>query len=168
MNKINELDYPAELEKCEDFSDVFELVKKAVKDVLGKWRVGLMLVLADLPLSIGAYHSLGSNSIVMNRKILEAVKNSTKSKRKLNLWIFLVLLHEYLHSLGYIDEFEVKTLSIKIISEKFGKEHPLTQLALKGLTSIFSENILNKALNIKTEQPKLIKSFEKINQPYIQ
>jgi hypothetical protein len=165
---MNKLDYSMELDKCEDFSDVFELVKKAVKDVLGRWRVGLMLVLADLPINIGAYHSLGSNSIVVNRKILEAVKDSIKSKRKLNSWIFLVLLHEYLHSLGYVDEVEVKTLSIKIIREKFEKEHPLTQLALKGLASIFSKNMLNKALNIKTEQPKLVKSFEKINQPYIQ
>jgi len=165
---MNKLDYSMELDKCEDFSDVFELVKKAVKDVLGRWRVGLMLVLADLPINIGAYHSLGSNSIVVNRKILEAVKDSIKSKRKLNSWIFLVLLHEYLHSLGYMDEVEVKTLSIKIIREKFEKEHPLTQLALKGLASIFSKNMLNKALNIKTEQPKLVKSFEKINQPYIQ
>jgi hypothetical protein len=165
---MNKLDYSMELDKCEDFSDVFELVKKAVKDVLGRWRVGLMLVLADLPINIGAYHSLGSNSIVVNRKILEAVKDSIKSKRKLNSWIFLVLLHEYLHSLGYVDEAEVKTLSIKIIREKFEKEHPLTQLALKGLASIFSKNMLNKALNIKTEQPKLVKSFEKINQPYIQ
>jgi len=101
---MNKLDYSMELDKCEDFSDVFELVKKAVKDVLGRWRVGLMLVLADLPINIGAYHSLGSNSIVVNRKILEAVKDSIKSKRKLNSWIFLVLLHEYLHSLGYVDE----------------------------------------------------------------
>ena len=165
MNKVN---YSMELDKCEEFSEIFELVKKAVKDVLGRWRVGLMLVLADLPISIGAYHSLGSNSIIVNRKILEAVKDSSKSKRKLNSWIFLVLLHEYLHSLGYVDVDEVKALSIKIVKEKFGRDHPLTQLALKGLTSILSKTMLNKALNIKTEQPKLIKSFEKITHPYIQ
>lgn len=162
------LNYSIELDKCEDFSDIFELVKKAVKEVLGQRRVGLMLVLADLPLQVGAYHSLGSNSIVMNRKFLEAVKNSNNSKRKVNSWIFLVLLHEYLHSLGYLNELEVKKLTIKIIKEKFNKEHPLTQLALKGLASILSENGLNKALSIKPEKPKLIKSFEKITQPYIQ
>jgi hypothetical protein len=162
------LNYSIELDKCEDFSEVFELVKKAVKDVLGRWRVGLMLVLADLPLQVGAYHGLGSNSIVINRKFLEAAKNSSKSKRKINSWIFLVLLHEYLHSLGYVDEFEVKELTIKIVKEKFTKEHPITQLALKGLASILSRNGLSKALKIKPEKPKLIKSFEKINQPYIQ
>ncbi|MEM2576643.1 MAG: hypothetical protein QW476_01720, partial [Candidatus Bathyarchaeia archaeon] len=108
------------------------------------------------------------NSIVVNRKILEAVKDSSKSKRKINSWIFLVLLHEYLHSLGYLDEKEVKMLSIKIVKDKFKEEHPLTQLVLKGLTSIFPKTMLNKALKIKTEKPKLIKSFEKVNQPYIQ
>lgn len=162
------VDYPKELDKCEEFGEIFELVKRAVKEVLGRRRVGLMLFLADLPIHVGAYHGLGSNSIVLNRRFLEAVRDSAKSRREINSYIFLVLLHEYLHSLGYTDELEVKRLSLKVVGGAFGGEHPLARMALKGPASLLSKLSLRRALNLKPESPKLIKDFEKISQPYIQ
>ena len=102
------------LEKCEEFSDIFELVKKVVKETVNQHRVGLMLVLADLPVSVGAFHAIGSNTIVMNRTLLNHFdKSQSKYKKE---FIFLVLLHEYLHSLGHTDEAEVRFFSHKIVS----------------------------------------------------
>ena len=42
------------LDLCEDFSGVFELVKKSAEQSLGQRRAGLMLYLAKLPKYIGA------------------------------------------------------------------------------------------------------------------
>src|SRR5205807_5093981 len=87
-----------------DFSDVFVLVKRSVKSSLGRRRVGLMLGLADLPDYIGAFHQMGSNFIVMNRSLLDQVTKLAKDRRYLNAYVFYTLLHEYLHTLGYVDE----------------------------------------------------------------
>jgi len=62
-----------QLDSSENFGDVFEIVKRSVKDQLGKERAGLMLVLADLPMHLGAFHGVGTNSIVMNRALLDRI-----------------------------------------------------------------------------------------------
>jgi hypothetical protein len=76
--------------------------------VLKERRGGLMLYLANLPPQIGALHQVGSNSIVLNRLVLKAIESLAKSRRELNSFIYTILLHEYLHSLGYIDEQETE------------------------------------------------------------
>ncbi len=154
-----------QLEKCGGFSEIFELVKKVVKETLNHYRVGLMLVLADLPMGVGAFHTLGSNTIVMNRRLLHHIeKENPKHKKE---FIFLILLHEYLHTIGYTDEVEVRELSYKIVAEAFGVEHPVTQIAERGPLSIMPELSQYKIYRSE-EKPELIKDFEKTNQTYIQ
>src|SRR6266850_7322477 len=86
------------------FDEVFELVKKAVDHVLGVHRAGLTLVLGDIPNQIGAYHEMGSNAIVMNRNLMKIVWRSTRSRPRRNAYTFMILLHEYLHTLGFEDD----------------------------------------------------------------
>src|SRR5712692_3963567 len=89
------------LSGAEGFDEIFSMVKVATEQALGRHRAGLTLVLGDIPNSVGAYHEMGSNAIVMNRNLLRIVEKLSKSRAKRNSYVFMILLHEYLHSLGY-------------------------------------------------------------------
>jgi hypothetical protein len=158
-------EFRAELEKSRSYSDLFVIVKKAVKKVLGRNRVGLLLYLGDLPLGVGAFHQVGSNGIVLNRRILEVVSRSTKTDVELNSFIFSLLLHEYLHSLGYLDEGEVRRLVHDVSLEAFGEGHPTVTMASGPPIT----KILPPDMNMDEASPylELIKDFEKPDQPYI-
>lgn len=155
--------YEDPLDACENYSEIFELVKKVVKSTLNMYRVGLMLVLADLPTGVGAFYTLGSNTIVMNRKLIRLFdKSDPKHKKE---FTFLVLLHEYLHTLGLTDEAKVRELTHRIIIEYFGMEHSLAEIAEKGPFSIMPKP--QHHTYASEGYPELIKDFEK-SQPYIQ
>ncbi len=169
MAEIEQKSEPSDLvealERCKDFGDVFEVVKRAVKENLGRGRVGLMLYLGDLPLRVGAFHQVGSNGIVMNRRILNLVVASAKSTTELNSFIFSILLHEYLHSLGYIDERQVRRLVYEISEKSLGADHPATEMAVSGPMSMFPiQEIQN---NEDLGGFELIRDFERSNQTYI-
>jgi hypothetical protein len=121
-----------EIRSCENFGDVFEIVKRSVKEYLGKERAGLMLLLADLPLRLGAFHGVGTNSIVMNRTLLDRIVKSGHSRLEVNSFIYSILLHEYLHSLGLIEESEVRRLVRDISTATFGDDHPTSKIATNG------------------------------------
>jgi len=127
------------LASAEGFDGVFELVKKAVDSVLGIHRAGLTLVLGDIPNSVGAYHQMGSNAIVMNRNLMKIVWKSTKSKTRRNAYTFMILLHEYLHTLGFEDDAQVRDLS-KSVTERFmGRGHIAGEMAVSSLDKFFPE-----------------------------
>lgn len=153
------------LERCKDFGDVFEVVKRVVKENLGQGRVGLMLYLGNLPLRVGAFHQVGSNGIVMNRRILNLVMASAKSTTELNSFIFSILLHEYLHSLGYMDERQVRRLVYEISEKSLGADHPATKMAVSGPMSMFPiQEIQN---NEDLGDFELVRDFERSKQTYI-
>jgi len=122
----------ARLDSCKEFSDVFVLVKRTTEMTLGCRRAGLMLYLARLPVSIGAFHTIGTNGIVMNRNSLDAVTRGAGSLREINAYVYSTLLHEYLHTLGYVEERGVRRLVYQISLDSFGAEHPATKLASTG------------------------------------
>jgi len=82
---------------------------------MGLHRVGLMLYLGNLPIRVGAFHPMGTNDIVLNRRL---IKSTTDLKQKSH--IFTILLHEYLHTLGYLSEGQVRPLAYEISL----KSHP--------------------------------------------
>ena len=112
--------------------DNFELVKNAVLKSEGKSRAGLMLGLQELGATlngfIGAYYQIASNIIVVNatpiRRIIETKKELLKP------YGFHVLLHEYIHSLGYLDEDITKQKTYEITSKHFGEDHIATKLSI--------------------------------------
>jgi len=124
--------FATELETSENFGDIFEIVKKSVKGHLSRERAGLMLVLADLPIQLGAFHSLGTNQIVMNRALLDRVVASGHPRSHINSFVYSILLHEYLHSLSVVDEGEVRQLVHDISMKTFGPDHPASTVASKG------------------------------------
>lgn len=162
------MDYSKELIDCKSFEEIFSLVKKVVKETLGKSRAGLMLYLANLPLSIGAFHAFGTNGIVLNKKLLKIALKESKSNKEFNFFVFSLLLHEYLHSLGYLDERQVKDLTYRIVKEKFNGDIDTLEMFLK------TPKLFLKTFKLKEELDTFLKSeieivpnFEKEYQKYI-
>lgn len=120
------------LDEAKGFGEVYEIVKDTAEHSLGKHRSGMMLFLEDFPLQLGAYHPVGTNNIVMNRYLIQVVESATKSRRVVNSFIYSILLHEYLHALGYIRESSVRPMVYKISRESFGEDHIAIDMAMKG------------------------------------
>jgi hypothetical protein len=148
------------------FDEIFELVKKAVDQVLGVHRAGLTLVLGDIPNQVGAYHEMGSNAIVMNRNIIKIVWRSTKSRQRRNAYTFMILLHEYLHTLGFTDDAQVRELSRKITDAYIGKGHIAGEMAVSPLDKFFPE-ISQFAMFRDNGTFETIRKFDTSSTPYI-
>ena len=115
---------PATLDGLSDFDGVFSIVKKTVKFVTGRERSGLGLALSNLPVTVGAYWQVGGNYIVMNDILIRKMSNIARNRREFNSFVFMILAHEYLHSLGYIEEWTAREMTRKVAEAAFGKEHP--------------------------------------------
>jgi hypothetical protein len=154
------------LDNAKEFRDIYEIVKDTVKRSLGEHRVGMMLYLEDLPLQLGAYHPVGTNNIVLNRSLLNIIEASSQSTQIVNAFVYNILLHEYLHALGYIREANVNQLIQKITKESFGETHLTTELGRNGPWSILKDIPITMF-----ETPKrlreVVKNFEKTDTRYI-
>lgn len=110
-----------DFEKASDIKAIFEVVKDAVRLTLNESRAGIDLGLMDLGNEerqlLSAFHPVGSNIIVMNKTPLRRIMETNSQLMK--PYTFVVLLHEYLHSLGYLDERTTRTLTHKITKEIF-------------------------------------------------
>jgi len=124
-------DYRTRLDEAKSLPDIFELAKSLVLKSMGKSRGGLMLGMANLgnhPQGFfGGFFTTGSNVIVLNKVPLQRIKETRPELYK--PYVFHVLLHEYIHSLGYLDEADVKSKVFQITKEALGKEHLATQMA---------------------------------------
>ncbi len=153
------------LSAAEGFDDIFEMVKSATERSLKMHRAGLTLVLGDIPNSVGAYHEIGSNAIVMNRNILRIVE-SMKSRPKRNAYVFMILLHEYLHSLGYTSDRQVRDLGKEVTDAYLGKNHMAGEMAVRPLDQFFPE--LDKLSGFRDRgEYQTIHRFDSSSTPYI-
>ncbi|MFQ5976122.1 MAG: hypothetical protein ACE5J5_07405 [Candidatus Hydrothermarchaeales archaeon] len=122
---------PERLEQTENLADIFEIVKEAVRKKLHTGRAGLNLGLAELGghknYLIGAFYPVGSNIIIMNKTPLRKITESNHALFK--PYSFHILLHEYLHSLGNLDEHYTRGLTYKITRDIFGPEHLATLIS---------------------------------------
>ena len=125
------------LESAEGFDQIFEMVKVATEESLGRHRAGLTLVLGDIPNNVGAYHEMGSNAIVMNRNLLRIVEKLSESKGSRNSYVFMILLHEYLHSLGFADDAQVRKMGRDISNQFLGQHSVAGEMAVKPLDAFF-------------------------------
>jgi uncharacterized protein YigA (DUF484 family) len=159
-------DYESRLAKANDFQDVWEVVKDSVRDILGQYRVSMMLFLDDLPVQLGAYHPVGTNNIVLNRRLLDIVQETVINRVDVNAFVYSLLLHEYLHALGYLRESEVRSLVFKVSKECFGSEHVVTQLASAGPWTILRGVPLH-AMQGPKRALEVVKDFDSPSQNYI-
>ncbi|MGD1060256.1 MAG: hypothetical protein ABR879_02230 [Methanomassiliicoccales archaeon] len=123
--------FALKLDRAETIPDIFEVVKEAVEAAERVSRSGLMLGLAELGGSrdstIGGLHPVGTNIILLNKVPLRRVKESYPELYK--PYVFHVLLHEYLHTIGLVDEASAKKKAYEITRFLFGEEHLATKLA---------------------------------------
>ena len=117
------------LEQPSDFNRVFEVVRAAVRHVLGVERPGLGLALSNLPPTLGAYWQVTGNLIVANEGLLGTMRAHADSPLEYNSFVYVILAHEYLHALGYLDETEVRRVTAHVTRAAFGAEHPATKMA---------------------------------------
>ena len=164
--RLREKECQVRLDHAKGFGDVYEIVKETVKRSLGEYRVGMMLYLDDLPLQLGAYHPVGTNNIVLNRSILNIIEASTKSRQTVNAFVYNILLHEYLHALGYLRERKVRQLIQKITEESFEETHIATELGRNGPWSILKDVPINMFKTSKRLR-EVVKNFEKTDTRYI-
>jgi hypothetical protein len=148
------------LEDAKTYGEVWEIVKDSVEFSLHRRRGGMMLFLDDLPIQVGAYHPLGTNNIVLNRRLVLIVEASVKSKRVVNALIYNLLLHEYLHALGKYSEMEVRPLVYEVAKECFGEDYVVTDIAKKSPWTLL-KGIPLEAVNAPKGVMEIVKDFEK-------
>lgn len=119
------------LGRANGLPEIFEVVKEAVRCTTGMSRAGLMLGLADLggnPMHmVGGLYPSATNIIVMNRAPMAFL---AKDQERYRAYCFHILLHEYLHSLGFMDEAEVRRRTYQISRAVLGEGHMATMMAM--------------------------------------
>jgi hypothetical protein len=124
--------------------EIFETVKNDVKEIIGRHRAGLSLGLAEMGMFrggfIGGMHFHPGTEIVMNTSPLKIILE-TQPDEIIWAYTYHILLHEYIHSLGVLDENQCKIITLNITEEKFKeKNHPALILAKHGI-GVFIPNL---------------------------
>jgi hypothetical protein len=163
------MDFPGKLHEARTLADIFELVKRSVETVLGRSRAGLMLALADLGNHphgfLGAFYPVASNVIVMNKVPLLRIQETNPALYK--HYAFYVLLHEYLHTVGFIDEAVCREQAQRIAGTLFGPDHPVTQIS-EDFTRFFPNLVFPDAAWQPQElQLEIVRGFDRGSASYI-
>jgi len=125
------------LEGHADYDAVFRVVRGAVHRALGVERPGLGLGLSNLPAQLGAYWQVTGNLIVMNEGLVETMRAHARSPLELNSFVYVILAHEYLHALGYLDERAVREVTAFVTRSALGPDHVATKMAEGNLWQMF-------------------------------
>lgn len=164
------MDYEKELKKAKTFADIFNIVKEMVLEFLGAEQAGLLVGVTDLGSHsqgfIGAFYSLNANMIIINKKPLARILQTNPSLY--NYYLFHVMLHEYIHSIGSFDEAQTRQLVHEISEHYFGPAHLATQLASN--IEKFMPNLTYPAHGFQPPQDiniEFIKGIDKKNTNYI-
>lgn len=157
------------LDHAKDLPEIFELVKDTVRATLGISRGGLMLGLADLGGGqgqwIGGLYPVASNVIVMNRRPMNIIKVTKPELYK--SYVYHVLLHEYIHALGVLDEDETRRKALEVSKVSFGPSHLATVIA-EDLTSILPFVTYPGQMPMpKGAELELVKNFDYSSASYI-
>ena len=164
------MDYEKAIKKAKSISEIFEIAKGIVFEYLDVEQAGLMVGVSDLGYYnngfIGAFYLPNSNIIIINKKPLARILQTNPSLY--NFYLFHVILHEYLHSVGSYDEEETRQLVYELSGHYFGNRHVITQLAVNmerfmpNLTYPEIGNVEPKDINIE-----FVKGIDKKNINYI-
>ncbi len=152
--------YRERLEKAKDYSEVWQIVKDTVEYVFHKRRGSMMLFLDDLPIQLGAYHSLGTNNIVLNRVLVQIVEAAIENRKVVNALVYNLLLHEYMHALGEISEAEVRVSVIQVCKKCFGEDYVATDIAVKSPWTLL-KGIPLGSVTVPKRVMEIVRNFEK-------
>lgn len=167
MPTAQHVQFREKVASLKDFNEAFELVKSVVLQKFRMHRAGLSLILQIMPSNLGAYHMLGSNAIVMNSYLLAAVRKIAGSTEEYNSYLFMVLAHEYLHSLGIVEENTVRQMTFELCKWMLGDDHAATRMAKEDPSTIYPE--LRSLMQSQLSRDfQVVRNFDKTNQTYIQ
>ena len=162
-----QMHFVEKIASLKDFDETFELVKAVVLQKFKLHRAGLSMILQMMPSNLGAYHMLGSNAIVVNTYLLITLKKIVKSTEEYHSYIFMVLAHEYLHSLGIVDENTVRQMTFELCTWMLGNDHAATKMAKNGPSAMFPE--LRSMMQSQFGRDfQVVRNFDRTNQTYIQ
>jgi len=121
--------------------DIFEKIKRDVEKETGRHRAGLTLGLAEMGMFqggfIGGMFFSGGTMILMNITPLKMILEQQPDEI---VWAYTyhILLHEYIHSLGFLNEKQCQALTLEISKNVFKEaNHPAIVLATKGIGAFF-------------------------------
>ena len=147
------MEYETNITKAKTIADIFDIVKTIVRELIGVDQAGLLVGVSDLGSSnqgfIGAFYSLDANMIIINKSPLRRIRDT--KPQLYNYYLFHIMLHEYLHSIGSFDEIQTRQMVYEISRNCFGDEHIITKLATN--MSAFIPNLLHP-----TELPQIQES----------
>lgn len=167
MPKDQQSRFREKLANLKDFDEAFALVKSVVLQKFNMHRAGLNLILQLMPSNLGAYHMLGSNAIVINSYLLASMRKITDSTEEYNSYIFMVLAHEYLHSLGIVDENTVHQMTYELCPWMLGNDHAATKMAKEDPSTIYQE-LRSMMQSHFSKDFQVVRDFDRSNQTYIQ
>ncbi|ARM75493.1 hypothetical protein [Acidianus manzaensis] len=102
-------------------------IRRVVKDKLGKEVEGVKVMVVNyLPPTILAYVKANDNTIYVNYQQYMRAKNMGYEYE----YLFVVILHEYLHLVGIADEREVRRIDLEIVQDKFKENSIAYRIAL--------------------------------------
>ena len=150
---------------------IFEKIKEDVRKVYGRHRAGLSLGLVEMGMNrggfIGGMHFHPGTDIVMNKTPLKII---LKEQPFEIVWAYTyhILLHEYIHSLGIIDEQQCRIVTLKISEEIFmDSNHPAINLAKNGIGTYFPNlNLIYTPPDLKPDGIPIEYVYEFDNQSY--
>jgi len=161
-------EFVSKLGECAAIPDIFELVKETVWKSIRRSRAGLELGLAQMGNQqgglLGAYYVSGSNMIMMNETPLKRIQET--NPELLTPYIFSVLLHEYLHSIGYFDEAEVRKMTHDISCDVFGRGSIVSQISA-DLTKFFPFIAYPQGAPSVDSPVKIVDGFDRSSIRYI-
>ena len=162
--------YLVDYEAAETLPDMFEVIKDLVECELGRHRGGMMLGLVDLGIShggfVGAYFVVGGNAIVVNRTALAIIQSRQPELAK--PYQFYLLLHEFLHAVGILDEAECRATAAALATRAFGEDHDVTRIS-RDFGSVFRDIIQPGYGYAPPEDPtmELVHGFDRSSTSYI-
>src|SRR5215204_6419632 len=106
-------------------------------------------------------------AVVVNTYLLTILKKTVKSTEEYNSYLFMVLAHEYLHSLGIVDENAVRQMTFELCKWMLGNDHTATKMAKEGPSAIYPE-LRSMVQSQFGRDFQVVRNFDKTNQTYIQ
>ena len=153
------------LDRKMDFDAIFSVVKTSVKAATGRERSGIGLAMSDLPATLGAFWQIGGNYIVMNEVLVHAMSEMASGTTEFNSYVYMILTHEYLHSLGFTDEMEARKMTAMVAAKSFGEDHPAFTMSNGDLWTLYPG--LRNLVGGRGENIRIINNFDSSATSYI-
>jgi hypothetical protein len=161
--------FKREFDRVNSFGELFELVKAVVRDSIGRERSGLMLGFTELGIHpqgfVGGFHPVGSNIIVMNKTAARLIAANKPELYK--AYCFHILLHEYLHTMGFLDEMNTRTVAHLITKEAFGDDHPTAIVSSRFNEMLKDMSLDFRLMHVEDRGIHIIENFDSSNLSYI-